>query len=66
MTTGGESFKRMRTLQGVVIFIFLVLVGRLAYLQLFDTRYAELAGANVLRHVVQDPPRPKVFDRNGE
>ena len=66
MTTGGESFKRMRTLQGVVIFIFLVLVGRLAYLQLFDTRYAELARANVLRHVVQYPPRGEVFDRNGE
>lgn len=49
-----------------MIFIFLVLVGRLAYLQLFDTRYAELARANVLRHVVQYPPRGEVFDRNGE
>lgn len=66
MTTGGEGFRRMRTLQGVVIFIFLVLVGRLAYLQLFDTRYTELAKANVLRHVVQYPPRGEVFDRNGE
>ena len=66
MTTSGESFRRMRTLQGVVLFIFLVLVGRLAYLQLFDTRYAELAKANVLRHVVQYPPRGEVFDRNGE
>lgn len=61
-----ESFMRMRTLQGVVLFIFLLIVGRLAYLQLFDERYAELAKANVLRHVVQFPPRGEVFDRNGE
>lgn len=41
-------------------------MARLAYIQLFDKRYAELAEANVLRHVVQYPPRGEVFDRNGE
>lgn len=61
-----ESFMRMRTLQGVVLFVFLLIAGRLAYLQLIDDRYAELAKANVLRHVVQFPPRGEVFDRNGE
>ncbi len=63
---GSESFMRKRTLQGVVLCIFLLIAGRLAYLQLIDERYAELARANVLRHVVQYPPRGEVFDRNGE
>ena len=61
-----ESFRRMRTLQVIVILIFAVIMARLAYIQLFDKRYAELAEANVLRHVVQYPPRGEVFDRNGE
>ena len=61
-----EGFVRMRTLQGVVLFIFLLIAGRLAYIQLVDSKYNELAKANVLRHVVQYPPRGEVFDRNGE
>ncbi len=52
-----DGFARMRLLQGVVIFVFVLLVGRLAWLQLFDSRYEELAKANVLRHVVQYPSR---------
>ena len=60
-----ESFRRMRTLQGVVLFVFLLLAGRLVYIQIIDRHYAELARANVLRHVVQFPPRGEVFDRNG-
>ncbi len=61
-----DDLLRMRTLQGVVIFIFLVLLGRVGYLQLVDNRYAEMAKANVLRHVVQYPARGEVYDRNGE
>ena len=56
----------MRVLQAVVLVIFGVIALRLAYIQLFDRRYAELAEANVLRHVVQYPTRGEVFDRNGE
>lgn len=52
-----EGFVRMRTLQCVVLFVFLLIGGRLAYIQLVDSRYNELAKANVLRHVVQYPPR---------
>lgn len=58
-----EGFVRMRTLQCVVLFVFLLIGGRLAYIQLIDSRYNELAKANVLRHVVQYPPRGEVFDR---
>ncbi len=61
-----DGFARMRLLQGIVIFVFVLLVGRLAWLQLFDSRYEELAKANVLRHVVQYPSRGEVLDRNGE
>ena len=46
-----ESFMRMRTLQVIVLLIFALIVGRLAYIQLFDSRYDDLARANVLRHV---------------
>ncbi len=66
MSGSSEGFVRMRILQCVVLAVFLVIVGRLAWLQLFDSRYEELAKANVLRHVVQYPPRGEVFDRNGE
>ena len=52
-----EGFVRMRTLQCVVLFVFLLIGGRLAYIQLIDSRYNELAKANVLRHMVQYPPR---------
>ncbi len=62
----GEGYVRMRTLQVVVLFIFGVIAARLCYLQLFDTKYAELAKANVLRHEVLYPPRGEVYDRNGE
>ncbi len=60
-----EGFVRMRTLQWVVLIIFLILGGRVAYIQLFDARYKELARTNVMRREVQYPPRGEVFDRNG-
>ena len=66
MIGSSEGFVRMRTLQCVVLAVFAVIVGRLVWLQLVDPRYEELAKANVLRHVVQYPPRGEVFDRNGE
>lgn len=61
-----DAFVRKRTLQCVVLLVFALLIGRLAYLQLFDPRYEELARANALRHVVEYPARGEVFDRNGE
>ena len=64
--TGGERMARMRVLQAVVLVIFGVIALRLAYIQLFDRRYVELAKANALRHVVEYPTRGEVFDRNGE
>ena len=48
-----ESFMRMRTLQVIVLLIFALIVGRLAYIQLFDSRYDDLARANVLRRAAR-------------
>lgn len=66
MIDRAEGFVRMRTLQVVVLLIFLLLGGRIAYLQLFDTRYKQLARTNVMRREVQYPPRGEVFDRRGD
>ncbi len=62
----GEGYQRMRVLRFIVVGIFVVLVCRLAYIQLVDGRYEAMAERNVLRNVVQYPPRGEVFDRNGE
>ena len=66
MIDGREGYARMRTLQGVVLLVFGIIVLRLAYIQLLDPQYEKLARGNALRHVVQYPPRGEVFDRNGE
>ena len=50
---GSEGFVRMRTLQAVVLLVFALILGRLAYIQLVDSRYDELARGNVLRPEVQ-------------
>ena len=63
---GSEGFVRMRTLQAVVLLVFALILGRLAYIQLVDSRFDELARGNVLRPEVQYPPRGEVYDRNGE
>ena len=42
---GSEGFVRMRTLQAVVLLVFALILGRLAYIQLVDSRYDELATA---------------------
>lgn len=61
-----DDFRRMRTLQFIVLLIFSVIGLRLFYLQILDTKYKRLAEGNALRHEVQYPPRGEVFDRNGE
>ncbi len=66
MNGGADGFMRMRTLQVVVLLVFGILAARLCYLQLFDTKYDELAKGNALRREVLYPPRGEVYDRNGE
>ena len=44
-----DDFRRMRTLQFVVLLIFSVIGCRLFYLQILDTKYKRLAEGNALR-----------------
>ena len=57
---------RTRTLRIVVFLIFGFIAIRLSYLQLFDSKYKEMARNISLRHIVLYPARGEVFDRNGE
>lgn len=46
MSYGGEGVARMRVLQVVVLIVFGVIAARLAYIQLIDSKYEELARGN--------------------
>lgn len=64
---GSEGFVRMRTLQAVVLLVFALILGRLAYIQLVDSRYDELARRQrPAAPRCSTPPRGEVYDRNGE
>ncbi|MFI3266018.1 MAG: penicillin-binding protein 2 [Rikenellaceae bacterium] len=58
--------RRVKTLQVVVILLFVIVAARLFYIQVIDTSYKMDANNNVLRYEVQYPPRGEVYDRNGE
>ncbi len=57
---------RTRVLQFFVVLSALVIIVRLFFIQVIETKYKEGANNNVLRHEVQFPPRGEVYDRNGE
>mgnify|MGYP003294084913 CR=1 FL=1 len=61
-----RGYKRFSALRIVVIATFVVLVGRLFYLQIIDTQYADLATSNMLEIQVEYPMRGEVLDRRGE
>ena len=66
MSRHSEGLARLRTLQFVVLFIFSMILIRLAWIQLFDPKYKDMARNNVLRQVVLYPARGEIYDRNGE
>ncbi len=66
MSRSHEEFIRMRVLQVVVLFIFVLIVLRLFNLQVLSSEYKGKADGNVLRREVLYPPRGEVYDRNGE
>lgn len=51
---------------GIIILVFLVLLGRLWYLQVMEgAHYGELSQSNRMRLVKNSAPRGLIFDRNG-
>lgn len=52
-------------LQLFVVAVFVMIIGRLFYLQIIDNSYKQNADNNVLRHEILNPPRGEIFDRNG-
>ncbi len=66
MSRTREEYIRVRVLQGVVLFIFALIIIKLFSLQVLDNRYKDLAKDNVLRREVLYPPRGEVYDRRGE
>lgn len=50
----------------IVTAIFVVILGRLFYIQVLDPQYKVFASNNVLRYETLYPARGEVFDRNGK
>lgn len=59
------SYRRL-IVSSIFICVGVIYIFRLAWLQIFDTTYAELADKNALRYVTQYPSRGLVYDRNGK
>ncbi len=60
------STKRVKFLTFFLIFVFLILLGRLFYLQVYKgDYYRAISTKNHLRFIVSIPPRGKIYDRNG-
>jgi penicillin-binding protein 2 len=49
-----------------VIFVGLVFVGRLSYLQLFDSSFESLSNKNAVKIIYDYPERGYIYDRNGK
>lgn len=58
--------ERKSTLMVVVVAIFMLLIARVGYLQLFDSRYASLSERNVIRKEIVYASRGEILDRRGE
>jgi penicillin-binding protein 2 len=59
-------FKRRYIIQGVFIFIAIILLGRLFYIQVIDDKYKLSADNNVLRKIIIYPARGVILDRHGK
>lgn len=59
------SISRKHSLLFFIVIVALIIVCRLFYLQIIDSRYKLYANNNALRPIVQNPPRGEIYDRNG-
>ena len=58
--------ERSRVVKLIFIVVGVIFVGRLAMLQLFSTKYRDLARSQSLRDVTQYPARGFIYDRHGQ
>jgi penicillin-binding protein 2 len=62
----GEIIRRQYIFVGVIVMVFLLLIGRMVYLQLIQGRqYKMIAEENRIRMVPAIAPRGTIYDRNG-
>ncbi|MFR9619852.1 MAG: penicillin-binding transpeptidase domain-containing protein [Rikenellaceae bacterium] len=61
-----RSQERYNALRLVVLAIFMLLIGRVFYLQMVDDSFESMSNNNVLRSEIIYPMRGEVYDRNGE
>ncbi len=59
-------FKRRYIIQGIIILVGLILLGRLFYIQVIDDSYKLSADNNVLRKLLIYPARGVILDRTGK
>ena len=57
---------RSRVVKTIFIVVGVLFIGRLAVLQLFNSKYRNLADMQALRNVTQYPARGFIYDRHGE
>ena len=57
---------RSHVVKCIFIVVGILFIGRLAMLQLFSTKYRDLARQQSLRDVTQYPARGFIYDRHGE
>ncbi len=57
---------RQYIIKGIILFVGIIFVLRLFYLQIIDGSYLEKANRNVLRFMDQFPARGLIYDRNGK
>jgi penicillin-binding protein 2 len=61
-----EQMRRIKIMAGIVIAVFLVLIIRLAWLQIVQgPQYKKIAEQNRIRQIVTQAPRGTIYDRNG-
>lgn len=61
-----EQTRRIKILAGFVIGVILILISRLAWLQIFQgPQYKKIADENRIRQIVAQAPRGTIYDRNG-
>lgn len=66
MNSGWTNSTRAMVVRVIVGIIFVVLLGRLFYIQVIDEQYADMSDRIQYRNMVVYPPRGEIYDRNGE